>query len=255
MLENPIGISYEVGDLQSGKAPDDVSLLNIVNPMLPGYLDTDYAEDIRFLRTLEGKSFIVDGPFIDLSPGTPEPAIREVTYRKVTDAIDYSVQIGAEEILFLSTYQPFVGLRSYTEDWLDKSSAFWRKVIRETDSDLTVSICNTFEFDPANLLELTALVDQPRFCLAIDVGHILVWSRVGIGDWCTQVTPHLRTICLHSNDGDLDLHASIRSGELPDDPDFPKLLETLRANPELRVLLKYTDNTPAPADREYLRQL
>jgi hypothetical protein len=255
MLENPIGISYDVDDLRNGKAPADVSLLNIVNPMLPGYLDGDYAEDIRFLRTLEGKSFIVDGPFIDLSPGTPEPAIRAVTHRKVTEAIGYSLEIGAEEIVFLSTFLPFVGIKSYTDDWLKKSSAFWREVMTEVDGSLTVSVCNTFEFDPENLLQLAARVDRPGFRLAIDVGHILVWSRVGIGDWCKQVEPYLRTICLHSNDSDLDLHESIREGELPNDPGFPELVEALRANPELRVLLKYTDNTPAPADREYLRKL
>lgn len=71
------------------------------NPLYPGYLEQDYEKDLQYLEREIQQRLIIDGPYIDLDLGSPEPKARQLAQEKVLEAIAFARQCGAEEIIFL----------------------------------------------------------------------------------------------------------------------------------------------------------
>ena len=61
----------------------------------------------------------------------------------------------------------------------------------------------------------------------LDVGHAVLYSRLPIEEWITQLGEHLAYAHLHNNHGTTDEHLAFGDGVL----DFPAVLERLRALP------------------------
>jgi sugar phosphate isomerase/epimerase len=112
------------------------------------------------------------------------------------------------------------------------------------------SHCNTFEYEPTNLIEIVETLNRPRLGLAFDIGHCLVWGRMDLIAWYRRIRDKCRVVYVHSNDGQADAHQSIRTGKLAE----LGLLQGLRA--ELRtdsiVILKYFEKAGIQTDIEYL---
>ena len=102
--------------------------------------------------------------------GSPKPKTRKLAQEKVWQAIEYAQQCHAEAIVFLSTFLLFIGLQSYERNWIIESIRSWQRILAR-DLDVRIALCNTFEFNPDNLLEIVAALDHPQFELAFDLGH------------------------------------------------------------------------------------
>ena len=226
--------------------------INLENPLYPGYLDGDLQTDIRGVNLTHPAHVLMDGPYIDLNPGSPEPASRALAVEKVRAALCFAAEIGAEEVVFLSTFLPFIGLQSYEQDWIENSIRSWRSILQDCQG-VRISLCNTFEFTPEPLLAVVEAIDDPRLGMAFDVGHCLVWGKLEPAGWYRRIRKYCRVVYLHSNDGNLDTHLSIRSGVLMKGERLPSLLAGLRADSLL--VLKYFDKTEVLRDVEYLREM
>jgi len=119
--------------------------------------------------------------------------------------------------------------------------------------NVRISLCNTFEFEPANLLAVVEAVGDVRLGLAFDVGHCLVWGRLAPLDWYRRIRARCRVIYLHSNAGKSDEHRSIRTGRLAEEQALVALGRELR--PDSIVILKYFDKGPLEADLAYLKSI
>jgi len=126
-------------------------------------------------------------------------------------------------------------------------------MILATEPDARVSLCNTFEYDPANLIEIVETLANPRLGLAFDVGHCLVWGRQRVLDWYRQIRDKCRVVYLHSNNGQADEHLSIRTGRLAELGILRELCKELREDSV--VILKYFDKREILADIEYLKAI
>ena len=102
------GISLDIDFLLNNLWAFDLEIINIENPMYPGYL-SDYEKYQKFFKfkdlakNYKGK-FVVDAPYIDLNPGSPEPLNQEITYKRTMQCIEFAKKINAKHIIFLSTF-------------------------------------------------------------------------------------------------------------------------------------------------------
>jgi sugar phosphate isomerase/epimerase len=229
--------------------------INLEDLMNPGYLNQDHQEDVAFIRkSISGRRIIMDGPYIDLNMGSPEPACRTLAQTKVRAAISYAVQCGAEEIVFLSTFLPFIGVDFYERQWVDISIESWSSLFEGLplqENKLQISLGNAFEFTPDNLVKIVDAIACPDFGLAFDVGHCLAWGKLDAVKWYQRIRDHCRVIYLHSNEGDADKHASIRSGSMFQEAVLDRLLGLVREDSIL--ILKYFDKAGLGDDIAYLR--
>src|SRR5690554_3139448 len=92
---------------------------------------------------------------------------------KVIESIEFAKRIKAEEVIFLSTFIPFINVDFYEEGWLGASKKFWEEVLNN-NNNIKISLCNTFESDPEYLINIIEHVNKDNFGLAFDIGHALV---------------------------------------------------------------------------------
>ena len=157
---------------------------------------------------------VLSGPFIDLNPGSSERLIQKTTRQRFDECYKFARAIAAREIIFLSSYLPLINMSLYDQGWLTQSVAFWRSYLDAADPQMTVSLCNTFEYHPNLMAKVIEGVARPNFRLALDLGHFLVDSRESLTDWLCTTASHISSVYVHSNDGKVDTHDELGRGVL-----------------------------------------
>lgn len=233
-----LGIGCSIEEFVQSPEYQSLTVINIENPLYPGYLDTYSKIDIERMNRFRNKKFIVDGAYIDLNPGTPEPIIRQITKKKVMESILFAEEIGAQEIIFLSTFLPMIKVEFYEKGWLETSKEFWKEIISE-GINIRISLCNTFEYTPKYLLQIVKEVNDKNFGMAFDIGHAVLWGKISLEQWYEEIKDYLSTIYIHSNDGEGDLHFSIWEGKLQEpDLGFNTFIDRIKGN-DYNLILKY----------------
>jgi len=191
-------------------------VLEIENFLFPGFSDSEFLHNYEIKESLKAYSgkILLSGPYIDLNPGSPERLVIEACRTRMTQAYRFAFELGAREIIFLSTFLPFIYLPAYEEDWCQRSAQFWQEFIDSVDARITISLCNTFEFHPDYLCRIAKNINRPNFKLAFDVGHFLVYSRMDLPDWLNAIQPYCQTVYMHSNLGTMDTHDEPYMGKL-----------------------------------------
>jgi len=249
-MEVTLGCS--VDDLRVHDSYRRHAVINVENPLYPGYLEQDYGADLAYLRGECHQRLILDGPYVDLNLGSPEPGALRLAQAKASEAIAFAQQCRAETLVFQSTFLPFIGLESYERGWIDECIRSWRGILA-AEPGVRVALCNTFEFHPANLVAIVDAVDHPRFELAFDVGHCLVWGRLDVVEWYRRIRDLCQVVYVHSNDGRADEHRSIREGLLAETDILRSLGRELRG--DSAVILKYFDKEHIAADINHLASI
>lgn len=249
-MDFTVGCSIE--ELRSNASLGALPVVNIENPLYPGYLADGHENDVGYLHNSFPGRLVLDGPYIDLNLGSPEPAIRTLARERMLSAMSYAHKAGAESLIVQSTYLPFIGAEFYDRGWIEQSIESWRNVLRSS-LPVQIALCNTFEFYPDTLFEIAAAVDDPRIEIAFDVGHCLVWGRIEPVEWYRKIRANCRYIYLHSNDGKGDQHRSIRTGLFQELEVLQSLKDELRSDSLL--ILKYFDKRTVVDDLHYLTEL
>jgi len=244
-----VTLGCSLNDLKTNAPYRQYAVINVEDPLFPGYLDCDYRGDLEYLQRECQQRLILDGPYVDLNLASPEPKARKLAQEKVSEAIVYARRCNAEAIIFLSTFLPFIGLQSYERNWIAESVRSWQGIIAR-EPGVRIALCNTFEYNPDNLLEITAALDHPQLELAFDVGHSLVWGRLSVTEWYRKIRDRCRVIYLHSNNGQADEHRSIRVGRLAKEGILKSLSQELREDSVL--ILKYFEKENVTDDIDFL---
>jgi sugar phosphate isomerase/epimerase len=244
-----ISLGCSIDELRTTESYQQFSVINIENPLYPGYLEHDYQADLAYLERAVHQRLILDGPYIDLNVGSPEPRARQLALDKVLEAIAFAERCHAEEIVFLSNFLPFIGVEFYERGWIQESIRSWHTILARPDV-VRVALCNTFEYDPSPLLQIVKAVGHSRLGLAFDVGHCLLWGKTSALEWYRQVRDLCRVVYLHSNNGQADEHRSIQTGRLAELEIVPSLRQELRT--DSIVILKYFNKNDIETDLRYL---
>lgn len=192
-------------------------------------------------------------PFAELHPCAIDPLVRDITVRRYRQTIAMARRLGIHRLVIHDGYVPFV----YFPEWFTAQSAdFWREFLEEVPLEMTIALENVMDEGPSMLAEILAAVDDPRLCACLDVGHAnTVVSKTAPMDWIAPLTPWLRHVHIHNNDGAWDLHSALGDGSIP----MERVLDTiLEACPAADFTIENMDCAPSLqwlAERGYLGEI
>lgn len=178
-------------------------------------MDTRFAETDAIVRrkmTAAGR-FTFHAAFNELCPAAIDPLVVEITKKRYAQAVKTARDYGIKRMVVHSGYTPLVYFKSW---FTEKSIAFWKEFLREVPEDMTLCYENVMEDAPDMPVEIVREVNDPRFCLCLDVGHANCQiSEVPVEQWVDSFAPWLGHVHLHNNEGGWDIHAPLGEGSIP----------------------------------------
>lgn len=175
--------------------------------------DRDVKETSRILHG-EGIECSVHAPFMDLSPGGVDKAIRNISKEKLKKAVMMANLLGAEGIVCHPGYDKW----RFGEDidlWLQGSIETWNDVLAAAGDGLPVMLENIFEEEPDTLYELLRHFDNKNLHFCFDSGHFNLFTKVPLDKWLSMLGNKIREMHLHDNYGARDDHMPIGQGTFP----------------------------------------
>jgi sugar phosphate isomerase/epimerase len=161
-----------------------------------------------------GLSVTIHFPFLDLSPGSPEPAVRELAARRFDQTLPLISLFRPKAAVCHTGYDP----RRYgfmRETWLRNSLAFWpgpARKIREEGCLLVLE--NVYEDGPSDILDLLEGLSPWGVGFCLDTGHQAAFGKTPLDRWIGSTFHHLRHVHLHDNRGERDDHLALGEGSI-----------------------------------------
>ncbi|MES9994570.1 TIM barrel protein [Desulfovibrio aminophilus] len=193
----------------------------------------------------------VHGPFVDLSPGSPDPLVLAATRRRFEQLVE------AVEILRPRSVTCHLGFEHsrhgyFKEFWLEQSLMTWRWLARELrDRGARLMLENTFERAPEEMLPALNELSSLGVGLCLDVGHLNLFSAAKVAQWVEEAGPCLGQLHLHDNFGHRDDHLPIGQGRI----DYPAVFRNLAYLPEPLTVTMEVGIEGAPLSFAALEQL
>ncbi len=200
-----------------------------------GVLDKFSHEDFsRVARIFHaaGRSVSLHGPFIDLSPGSPDPEIMAVTRRRLEQLLQLIPIFKPLSVVCHAGYDR-VRYGFLADTWLEQAVATWGWLgvaIAAAGSQLVLE--NVYEDGPDDLAGLFERLRKHGVGFCLDVGHHSAFGRAPLSEWLAMLGPDLRHLHLHDNHGESDEHLPLGQGSI----DFTPLWQFLEQQ-ERRPLL------------------
>jgi sugar phosphate isomerase/epimerase len=199
--------------------------------VLERFSDSDFACLAEKLHA-EKRSITLHGPFLDLSPGSPDPAIRRVTLDRFTRMLSAIEAFRPVTVVCHAGYDA-ARYEFCREEWLEHSRDTWQRVVasvRQRGARLMLE--NVYEREPGELLAVIEGFSPDTLGCCLDVGHQSVFGHAPLCEWIERLSPCLGQLHLHDNHGDLDAHLGMGNGSI----DFEPVFEFLSAGARLPVI-------------------
>ncbi len=180
-----------------------------------------------------GLAFTLHAPFMDLNPGSVDPAIRRVTMERWLGLLPLVEYLGARCVVVHPGFDHW-RYGTLVEEWMEIAARSLLELMDQYPPDILVAVENIFDRDPWVLKGLLERVNHPRVGHCFDVGHFLLFSQVDLDTWFQALGPHLVELHLHDNHGDRDAHIAIGRGVAPWDRIF-SLVEATGRDPIMVV--------------------
>ena len=159
-----------------------------------------------------GCSITLHAPFLDLSPGSPDPKIRETTryrYNQLLDAIPFFKPLS------------IVCHSGYDDDRYSFCKEEWMGNCIETLKWLGDEIChrgsrmmleNVYEIHPDDLLAVIQHLNPAHTRCCLDIGHLTVFGKSPLETWIHTLGSFVGQLHLHDNHGARDNHVGLGQG-------------------------------------------
>jgi sugar phosphate isomerase/epimerase len=178
------------------------------------------------------RTITLHGPFLDLSPGSLDPKIRDLTRHRFDQLID-AVSIFRPKNVVCHAGYDHSRYGFCKEQWMANTIATWKwlgKALHEQGTRLMLE--NVYETDPADIVEIFKYLDTTLVGYCLDIGHQSVFGKIPMEKWLTLMGTYIGHIHLHDNAGDRDSHLGMGKGNI----DFDLLFGFLKQLPKLPVI-------------------
>jgi len=163
---------------------------------------------------LTGRRVSVHLPFMDLCPGSPDPAIARTSLERLNRAADWAMRLGAVKAVahlgyLADTHRDLKAFCSRLAEGLAPLAA------RLQQGGCPLVLENTFEPAPQVLLSARQAISEaggPEVAFCLDVGHAHCFSPTPLAAWWEGLAPHIGEMHLHDNDATFDYHQPVGSG-------------------------------------------
>jgi sugar phosphate isomerase/epimerase len=189
------------------------------------YASRDFEEVADTLHR-QGLAVTLHAPFVDLSAGSTDPAIRAVTRRRFDELMALVPLFRPRTVVAHAGYdwQRYEYFRSI---WLDHSIRFWSEVAQRLNrSGSRLVLENVYEHRPDEILELFERLRTHGVGLCLDCGHLTAFGRAPLEEWLDVLGPFIGQLHLHDNSGKKDDHLAMGRGLI----DFRPLFAYLQAH-------------------------
>ncbi len=168
-----------------------------------------------------GLRITLHGPFLDLSPGSPDRLIREATRRRyeqlLTAVSVFSPQTvvchaGYDESRYDFCREAWLESAVDTFEWLGKA-------MQEQNTKLMLE--NVYETVPDMLIRLFSRLDPAHIGCCLDAGHLTAFGDGRLDAWLEALGSRIGQFHLHDNSGAADAHLGMGEGRI----DFKRIFE------------------------------
>ena len=166
------------------------------------------------------RSITIHGPFMDLSPGSPDAKIREVSTLRFKQLISAVPVFKAKTVVCHAGYD-HTRYGFCKEKWLENTIDTWKWLGRELHERGTwLMLENVYETNPAELLQVLEQLDPRHIGYCLDVGHLASFGKCPLDKWLNATGKYIGQLHLHDNHGDHDSHLGMGKGSINFDPLF-----------------------------------
>jgi len=191
--------------------------LEIAELCLANYLDDHYAEGEQVIR--EKLSYapgaVLHAPYNELFPAAIDPRAAALAESRYGEAVAAAASYGIKKIVIHSGFAPMLYFKSW---FLERSTWFWKKFLREHPGDYVICLENVMETEPDILRRLVETVNDERLRLCLDVGHAYRCSGLDPVYWLRDWAPWLSHFHIHNNEGVYDTHDALDNGHIAMEP-------------------------------------
>ena len=256
-MERDIHVNIPYGMLHESFL--DIFITNRLNPEI-GFgadaLDRFSPEEMGDVGEKIGEAGLtttIHSPFMDLSPGSPDPEIRTITRKRLEQVLRLIPLFRPVTVVCHTGYDH----RRYwhmKDEWLEKSLETWVWFAEAVNNKgALLMLENVYEQGPDDIVAFFERLpeDQVGFCL--DTGHQNVFSETHMTRWVKSLGPYLKQLHLHDNGGEQDEHLAPGKGQI----DFVALFDQLSStgiSPVVVTLEPHKEDDLKPG-LEYLRKI
>ena len=173
----------------------------------------------------QGLAVTLHAPFVDLSAGSTDPAVRAVTRRRFDELMELVPLFRPRTIVAHAGYD-WQRYEYFRRTWLDHSVRFWGEVAERLNrSGSRLMLENVYEHRPAEILELFERLRTGGVGLCLDCGHLTAFGRAPLAEWLEGLGDVIGQLHLHDNGGEKDDHLALGRGLI----DFRPLFASLQA--------------------------
>jgi len=178
------------------------------------------------------RSITIHGPFMDLSPGSPDARIRELTVYRFKQLIEAVSVFKPKTVVCHAGYE-HVRYGFCKEKWLEYTVDTWKWLGRELFKRGTrLMLENVYETNPNELLQLLEQLDPKHIGYCLDVGHLASFGKYPLDKWLNATGKYIGQLHLHDNHGDHDSHLGMGEGGI----NFDLLFEHIKHMTEKPVI-------------------
>jgi sugar phosphate isomerase/epimerase len=180
-------------------------------------IDTHSNREFQQMASLiqaEGLAITLHGPFFDLVPGGMDKKILQASRERLKQAFDLIPLFNPLSIVCHTGYDR----KRYSDDqdlWLERAIETWTQMLQGLEGSETIlAFENVYEKTPNMLLRLIRGLGSEQVGFCFDAGHMNVFSETDMGGWLEAMTPYLKQLHLHDNEGIRDDHLAIGAGAI-----------------------------------------
>lgn len=156
----------------------------------------------------------VHAPFEDLSPGSSDETIRDISLQKILKAVNVAKIIPVEGVVVHSGYSDW-NFDFNVDKWLEKAvSTFDRICEMALSLNTRIFVENIFEKIPDSLLSLKENVGAENMGFCFDPGHAALFSPLPPVAWVQNMGQNIGEVHLHDNSGKRDEHLPLLEGNI-----------------------------------------
>ena len=177
-------------------------------------MDTDFDtyNPIAQRELAAADRFIFHAPFNEIYPSAIDEKAVDFAKSRLKQAFSLALSYGIKRIVVHSGYVPCLYMREW---YIEKAVPFWRELLKDLPDDITLLCENVMETEPTLLHEVASAVNDPRFLLCLDIGHVNCCC--GVTDplvWLKECAPYIGHFHMHNNDSRNDTHSPVSDGSL-----------------------------------------
>lgn len=156
----------------------------------------------------------VHAPFMDLSPGGYDRAIKRISIDKIKKAVEVAHNLDAKGIVCHPGYDRW-RFDGNEQLWLDSSIETWNEILNEAGKELEVMLENIFEETPSTLIAIFGYFREKNLYFCFDTGHFNLFSKVSLEGWLVPLKNKIREMHIHDNNKSADDHLPLGTGSFP----------------------------------------